>query len=466
MDSTKEWIEEEFNLISFNDKRLDKRLIKVASTLTDAPQSPINQAFEDWQSVKAAYNFFNNPKVKTQKIWQAHYNCTLNRIESHPIVLAVQDTVILDYSSHIKLKGKGPTGTRKQHLSGYLMHHTMAFTPQGVPLGLLTNHIWARKEIKENRNLVNNKLPTSQKESYKWIRALKDIQAQNIQNAQVIHICDAEADFLDFFEAADKLNARFIIRAHFDRLLLNDSNRLWDFMSQRPVILSKIIEVQRNTSNTHGKTNYGIKEAREAQIEIRVGTISIKLKNKSIILNAIFIKEKEDSLQKDPLEWMLLTSLNIESKEDIEQIINFYKIRWQIEEYHKVLKSGCRVEECRLESTAAMKRYIALFCIIAWRLFWLNRSQRVSPEKPCTIALTELEWKALYCKIHHTPHVPDQVPNLRQAVHWIARLGGFLNRKGDGEPGLITLWRGWSRLRDIVEDYEFFKEHHEAIFLV
>jgi uncharacterized protein involved in tolerance to divalent cations len=458
MNATKEWVEEEFEFIDFNDKRLNKRLIRVATAFADSPESPINQACEDWAATKAAYNFFHNPKIKVQKIWQAHYNCTLKRIQSYPVVLAIQD------STHDKLQGKGPTGTRKQNLSGYLVHHALAVSTEGEPLGELSNYTWARKEIKKNRTQTNAKLPTSKKESYKWIRALKQIHEYNIQNTQIIHICDAESDFLDFFECANELDQEFIIRAHFDRALLNDSNHLWNFVLQQPVLFTKEINVTKNKIKTKESPKRSIREKRETVVEVRKGTISFALKETEYKLNVVYVKEQANPLVKDPIEWMLLTTLPIESQKNVEQIIKFYKFRWTVEDYHRILKSGCRVEECRLETTPSIKRYIALFCIIGWRLFWLNRCWRQDPEMPCTVALSSVEWKALYWKRYGTMDFPEHPPTLRECVHWIARLGGFLDRKGDGEPGITTLWRGWMRLRDIVDSYDYFSSYYGATF--
>ncbi|MCP4454494.1 MAG: IS4 family transposase, partial [Planctomycetes bacterium] len=125
-------------------------------------------------------------------------------------------------------------------------------------------------------------------------------------------------------------------------------------------------------------------------------------------------------------------------------------VRWQIEVWHKVLKSGCKVEACQLESGDRLIRYLTLKSVIAWKLFWLTHLNRTQPDAPCTVILTNQEWQALYATIHKTLDLPDDVPTVREATHWIAQLGGFLGRAGDGEPGVTVLWRGWQRLQDFV----------------
>jgi hypothetical protein len=172
-------------------------------------------------------------------------------------------------------------------------------------------------------------------------------------------------------------------------------------------------------------------------------------------LNAIYVKEVEATIDvEDQIEWMLLTNLPVGSFEEALEKVEWYCQRWQIETYHKVLKSGCRVEQCQLATGERLMRYVALMSVVAWRLFWMTYWQRVADvSTSCKVVLAPHEWKALYCKTHRTSSAPqeEEAPTLREAVRWIARLGGFLGRKGDGEPGVTVLWRGWCRLTDIAD---------------
>jgi hypothetical protein len=150
---------------------------------------------------------------------------------------------------------------------------------------------------------------------------------------------------------------------------------------------------------------------------------------------------------------LLLTNVAIASWQDTTERIGWYCVRPGIEAWHKIVKSGCTVEDCRLEDAERLKRYLTLMGIIAWRLFYLTHINRATPSAPCSTILAEHEWKALYTTIHRSPTLPAALPSVRQAVRWIAQLGGFLGRKGDGEPGVTTIWRGWSRLTDIANMY-------------
>ena len=150
-----------------------------------------------------------------------------------------------------------------------------------------------------------------------------------------------------------------------------------------------------------------------------------------------------------PLEWLLLTNVPVYSFEDAVERVKWYRCRWHIEVYFKVLKSGCKVEDCRLQTAERLKRYLTLSSVIAWRLYWLTHINRHYPNAPCITILTQYEWQALYATIHRSTVLPQEIPTVRQAVRWIAQLGGFLGRKRDGEPGVTVIWRGWQRLNDI-----------------
>lgn len=154
---------------------------------------------------------------------------------------------------------------------------------------------------------------------------------------------------------------------------------------------------------------------------------------------------------------MLLTNTAVSNYDEAVEKMKWYRLRWGIEVFHKILKSGCQVESCRLGTAERLTKYLALFAIIAWRLHWITQVNREAPNESCVALLADHEWKALYCKINKTSEPPEVPPSIRQAIRWIAQLGGFLARKGDNEPGIVTVWRGWQRLTDIAEDWLLFQ---------
>ncbi len=165
---------------------------------------------------------------------------------------------------------------------------------------------------------------------------------------------------------------------------------------------------------------------------------------------AILAQEIDAPAGEDPVCWMLFTTLPVSTLDQAAQCLRWYALRWRIERFHYTLKSGCRIEKLQLETAARIRTALAVYCLVAWRLLFLIYAAR---EQPCTIFLTEPEWQALYARTHRTREVPANPPDVRTAVRWIARLGGFLGRKSDGEPGVKVLWRGFRRLTDIAEDW-------------
>jgi len=170
---------------------------------------------------------------------------------------------------------------------------------------------------------------------------------------------------------------------------------------------------------------------------------------------AVWVNEINPPEEFEAVRWLLLTNeeLSPDKKQKAFMVIDWYRQRWGIETFHKILKSGCRVEAAEFQAIERLKIFILLKSLIAWRLHALIHIQREHPDTACTEVLSGDEWQVLYKKIHKTNNLPAEPPSIRQATLWVARLGGFLGRKGDGEPGAMILWRGWQRLMDMAEGY-------------
>ncbi len=218
-------------------------------------------------------------------------------------------------------------------------------------------------------------------------------------------------------------------------------------------------------------TGNNTRPEREATVSVRFVAVTLRppwrpkgLKLPVIRLNAILVREEQPPADiEEPIEWLLLTNTRVRTFDQAQEVIGWYCCRWQIEVFHKVLKSGCRVEDCRLQTADRLHSFVALMSVIAWRLHWMTYLNRCQPDWPCTAVLTDIEWEALYMRIHKTKRLPDEVPTVREAVRWIARLGGFLGRKSDGEPGVTVIWRGWQRLQDLAATWEIVKEQTQLV---
>jgi hypothetical protein len=187
-----------------------------------------------------------------------------------------------------------------------------------------------------------------------------------------------------------------------------------------------------------------------------------------VSLQAILVREENPpenlaELGHKPIEWLLLTNTLVGNVEDAFCVIGWYCCRWQIEVFHKIIKSGCQVENCLLQTADRLKKYIALMSIVAWRLHLMTYINRTEPDLSCTIILSTVEWQALYLRIHKTTKFPKTPPSIHQAVRWIAQLGGFLGRKSDGEPGITAIWRGWQRLQDLADIWNVVIDEQERL---
>lgn len=449
------WAKEEFSGIRLGEKRLEKRLVRVAERLFLRPQSPINQASETWAETKAAYRLFDNEKVEAREIFASHRARTRHRLQAVPLVLAIQDTTYLNFSPHRKTQGLGPIGDRQREPQGLIMHSTLAVQPDGGSLGLLTHDLWVRQGYGTKAQRKHTAI--TQKESYKWLRALEQTaQAAATTPGRVVTVCDREADVYEFMAEAQRLEAEFVIRAAWNRGVAGRT-RLWEHLAQQP-------SCGRFTFDLPGR---GKQPQRTATVELRFAAVVFRppqrdrsvapRKLPALRLYAVFVKEVNASAEASALEWMLLTNIPVASFADALERLTWYKCRWQIEVYHKVLKSGCRVEACRLETAARLRRYITLLSIIAWRLHWLTQVNRARPAAPARTILSEEELAALQLSVPPKPQ-PSAIQSVRDAVRAIAGLGGFLGRTRDGEPGVTAIWRGWQRLADLTLMWELTTE--------
>lgn len=431
----KEWHEEELDGVELGDKRLNWRLHDVAGKLAAKPGSPINQASEDWANSKAAYRLFNNKKVTAEKILLPHQNQTQARINRENIVLTVQDTTYLNYTDHPSKKQAGPIGSTK--LRGYVMHQTLALNEKGLPLGVMSQTIWARPEEEENlSDWEKTNRPITEKESYKWLTAFEKCSQFRPSGSVMVTICDREADIYELFVAAQvELETSVIdggahyllVRATQDRSLENDP-------------LSKKLRAKVKTQQVAGQLQVHIparhqESARTAEVAVRYKTVSFKAPYRSkkmsptplpsVTLTAISVVEENPPPDVEPLNWLLLTNCSVGTLADAVTCIKWYRCRWHIEVYFKVFKSGCTVEDCRLETNDRLFPYLALMSIIAWRLYWLTHINRHHPDEPCTLVLANHEWQALYATIHRTTSMPQYPPSVGQVIRWIASNSQF-----------------------------------------
>ncbi len=324
------WATEEFSKIQLKDKRLNQRCKKVARALAQQSTEPINQACEDWADTKAAYRFFDNPKVSPEKILAPHYERTVKRMKSHALVLAVQDTTFFNYTHHPQTKGLGEIGTKAQNQRGFGMHSTLAVTPQGLPLGLLTQQYFERPIGEASHTASENqKLPIEEKESYRWIEAFEQVIALTPEEVQVVTVCDREADIYEMFVLAEEKQADLLVRANMDRRLDEEAKYLWAKVESQTQVGEITVDIIGNDK----------RKARQAIVSVRFCTVTLRppwrpqqKKLPPITLTAILVREDNPAADiKEPIEWLLLTNTIVNDFSQALQVIEWYCSRWQIE---------------------------------------------------------------------------------------------------------------------------------------
>ena len=473
------WVDVETEGLDLGDVRLDSRCRSILRDLGDKPAMSIPAACGGWSETLAAYRFFDNSSVTPEKILEPHRNSTLKRMAMESTVVVAQDTTVLTLTRpKQQVAGAGPLSDEHNH--GMFDHPCLALNAQGVPLGVLSAKFWSRdwetfyanKELSNSQKAVAKRaLPFTDKESYRWLEGYMQCcqAAQACPDTQVIVVSDSEADIIDCFAYANEIRARevaahWITRAFQDRALAKspDSSKLWEACENAPVLTRLEVEVRANNPKSGDKTKRNQKRsARHTEVEVRALTVEVKgqprVEGKLAAqkINAVHIREINPPPGERPVEWLLLTSLNIDTVDNVVQIIRYYVLRWKIEIYFRILKVGCGIEELQFETIERYQRCLAIYMIVAWRVFYLTMLSRACPDMSCESVLEPEEWKALYAVVNKKTATTSP-PTLNQAVKWIARLGGHLGRKGDGPPGPQTTWSGLQRLRDFAIAWTIF----------
>ena len=448
-----DWALEEFGGADLGDARRSARLVELARELGKFPEASIPQALEAPGAIKAAYRFFDNPQVQAEQILHSHVRSSLARMRAQSVILAVQDTTVIDYTGHPQTSGLGPVHQKGGW--GLLCHGTLAFTPEHLPLGVLALRTWVREPgaaIHDSRR----ERPIERKESRKWLDSLQALAALKSQlpDTQLVSVADREGDIYEFFASARTHGLDVLVRAAMDRNVEQAQGHLWACLAQAPVLAHKRLAVPATPKRA----------GRVAELEVRACAVTIEPPRHrqgerlpSIALWGVWAHELRAPTEAEPIEWLLLTSVAVESADQALERLDWYAVRWGIDTWHKILKSGCRIEQRQLQSLARLQRLLSVYAVIAWRIQYASILARLVPDMACTAILETNEWQALYCLVHQTPKPCATAPPLRQAVRWIARLGGFIGRPSDGEPGVKTLWKGFQYLIPATAMYRIMK---------
>lgn len=472
--SARRWAQKELETLRLGDERMDKRVKKILGDFAAQPEASIPRASEEWKTTKGAYRFFANEAVEGSAVVEAHRQATVARARGAGVVLAVQDTTTLNFSTHPQTRGLGPVNNNRDKTMGFLLHGTLLLQENGQALGVLDTQ-WIVRDpalFKAGPAGARNRKPVEQKESVKWLHSLEASArtAAELPGSVVINIADRESDSYDLFWRHAQLRAghrrqipveaaarvELLVRCQHDRQVSREEERLFGHLAKQPVAGSYEFEAPRQPGQ----------KARSVRLSIRFVKVTVEpppdqLKyqghTEPLTLWAIEAREEKPSSGQTAVCWRLLSTLPVEDLATAKGQVRRYSRRWEIEVFHKILKSGCKAEERQLETVERLQRCLVLDVLVAYRVLALSKIGRSTEGSwPVSQWLAEHEWKALWCRIHRRPDPPVAAPTTTEAVRWIAQLGGFLGRKSDGHPGPMTLWRGLQRLNDIAEAYLLF----------
>lgn len=443
------WVEMELAECHFPDLRLKARLRQLLTTLGQRIGGTTPAACQDWAATKAAYRFYDNPRIDDQTILAGHFAATAARASKVPgLLLVLHDTTEFSFQrstpdgigSLSLIKGRHATHT----VCGVLLHSSLVVTTDGLPLGLAAAKFWTRKAFKgtnaRNKRINATRVPIEEKESVHWLTTLS-VSAERLGDpSRCVHIGDRGGDIFEWFGAADAARTRFLVRIHANRRAGRGDTTIEAKLAREPVCGTHTVEIRKAQG-----------DITTAKLSIRVLTTTIHppvskaRRYPALTLTVIEARERGTPKGREPIHWKLVTNVPVPDLATAIQMLDWYSVRWKIEMYHKVLKSGCQVEQSKLRTAERLINLLAVQCVVGWRVFWLTMMNRTDLEAPGEIAFTSDEIAIL----HRLSGESESPGTLAACIRLLAKLGGYLARVQDTPPGTMVLWRGLIRLTDI-----------------
>ena len=423
------WIEAEFGEVKFGHKDVEKRLVRIAAAKAHQPGASYSECFAgDRHQLKAYYRFIGSKRegICPEGILQGHRKQTIGRMKECKRVLVIQDTTDLDFSERLHCNGLGDVGKNQTGAvsQGLKMHSSLAVGEQGLPLGVLGTHIYAShfdEDKAQNR-------PIEEKESYRWLRTIEDLGkiSKWVPQTQLIAVGDRESDLFELFDYRRRKarNIHLLVRAQYNRRLKDGSAKLFDHLEALPVMGEAQIEVprQRGKKGKPSKPGRIALPARKARVQLRWGKVTVAAPATAQTrhlpaaeLYSLLIVEPHPPKGTKALRWVLLTTVPIDSRKQALRCLRWYTLRWRIEEWHRVLKSGCRIESHQHHSAEKLARAIAIDAVIAWRVMLLTLLGREVPEIPCKMIFAP--WECTLLKLLQPLVAPETIRGPKKGAY-------------------------------------------------
>jgi hypothetical protein len=451
------WLELETESSKFKDKRLNTRFKNLIDQIWSGIGKSIPFACQDWANTKAAYRFFSNKRISEEEILEGHFQSTKDRFsKTEGPIFILQDTTEFSYhrekpelvgSTRIIKNGRAYGHPKFHTICGLLMHSSLAVTKDGLPLGLTAIKFWTRKKLKGRAlaaKINATRIPIEQKESIRWLENVKNTIELLGDPKRCIHIGDRENDIYEFFCLANELKTNFLVRSRLDRLCGKGEHTVLEDMDSTEVKGLHRVKLR----DKEGKKINVVLELKYKKLKI-LPPEGKKKWYPEISVTVLHAVERNKPKDRERINWKLLTNIPVASRSEAIEKINWYTMRWKIETFHKILKSGCKAEESKLRTAEGLTKLISIFCILSWRIFWMTMINRLNPKESAEVVLTENEISLLDKIVKDKKHFKNSDKNISYYLLKIAKLGGYLARTSDPPPGNMVVWRGLTRLIDI-----------------
>ena len=407
-----QWAGHEFGGAPLGDKRLSRRLVNVAHAKAQTPSQAFSGVAKgDWAATKAYYRMIDQPEdsaVNLATILQPHRERTARRMRGQKTVLCVQDGSELNYTNLEKCSGLGDLKTNQTgaKMKGLNLHSTFAIAPNGLPLGVLKAQCIAPETRSPDDQRKPSKIPIEEKKTFVWIEHHRDLVdlAATMPQTQLVNVCDREADFFELFDEQRRSpRVELLIRAQHDRTISEDPFKLFAAIRQTSVQSRVSVSVPKQSARPK-KSKQKAKLARPGrQAELALRHLTIQLPAPSyyrdkepVEIQLIHAVEENPPQGTKAVEWFLLTTIKIDSAKDIEKCLRWYTLRWRIEDWHRVLKSGCKIDDLAHETAERLRRAIGINLVIAWRIMLMTLLGRETPELPAEILFSDIEVRTLH----------------------------------------------------------------------
>ncbi len=445
------WAQQQFADCQLGDKRRTKRLIKMAKQVADNPSASFPEQMERWGDLKAAYRLFDQDDVTFEGIARPHWNQTKQPPPGRYLVL--DDTTELDFGIHRDIDGLAPTGNGGGR--GFLLHNGLLVRAENQDIVGVAGQAIHYRQPKPKKENDSQRLKR-ERESKVWGEVIDDV-GRPPEDVEFVHVCDRGADNFEVFCHLLDQRSDWVVRAStLHRVILTpDEERmpLREYLKTLPLAGSYELEVRSRKNQP----------ARTAKLEVRFGSLKMPtpahkspyvkaLNPKPIEMWVVEVREVDAPKGVEPIKWVLYTSLLIQTFDDAWMVIEYYEARWLIEEYHKALKTGCRVTKRGLGKAPRLEAMTGLMSVVAVRLLQLKSVARSDPDRPAQRIVPRLWLAMLKAARKNLRRVYDLT--IGQFYRELAKLGGFLGRKCDGDPGWITIWRGWEKLNMLIRGAE------------